>query len=122
MKNLVKRSEANTAQKLIIDTDEGAECFLMVKSAHSDDYRNGKLQALRNAAETLEGGIDDDSQAKILASMLSYAIVDWSLPEEFGEFTREKAEELLFEYPQICEAVDIFISSNKNFIEKKPKA
>lgn len=122
MKNLIKRDDANVAKKLIIDSDDGKECYLMVKSAHSDQYRNGKIHALREAAERTESGkYDDEAQARFMASMLSYAVTGWGLPKEFGKFSREKVETLLYDYPQVCEAVDLFISNNSNFAEKKPK-
>jgi len=123
MKNFLKRKDANTPQKLIIDSDDGQEFFLMVVSSYADVYKAGKQRVMREAAETMTASdFVDENQFKLVAKILATTVTSWSMPEEFGECTPENVEALLLEYPQICEAVDEFFSDNGKFIEKKFKA
>lgn len=118
--NYLKRSEANSAKKLILDSDEGEEYFLMVNSMYSDEYRVNRSAVYQKAAESSE--IKESNKQMLHAKLLAAAIVNWSVPKEYGKCTPENAEKLLFDFPQIADAVDIFISDDSQFIEKKSKA
>ena len=126
MLNYVKKSDASKSKKMILDSTNKEECFLMIVSAHSEEYRLNRSKVLRRVAES-EEGFTDKNQAMITAEMISGAVVGWKLPkdahEEFGEdCTPENVAKLLLQYPQIADAVDVFSSKDSQFIEKKSKA
>lgn len=120
MKSYLKRSQANTPQKLSLEGDNDKDDFyLMVVSYHSDVYRSNKSKILMTMAESKLEGSEEEQFARQLAQLAACAVVDWSLPEEYGEYSHEKAVDFLFEYPSITDAVDSTLSNNGNFLEKK---
>jgi len=118
MKNYLKRSQANAGQKFIIDADEG-DFYLMLASVYSDEYHFNKSLVQQKVAESVVGGDYKNQKAMFHAQMCAAAITEWSVPEEYGECTPENAEAFLYEYPQIAQAVDAFISNDRNYVEKK---
>ena len=120
MLNYLKRKEANTAKKMILDADDGEEFYLMIQSQYSDLYRNNRSIVLREAAASKEG-FTEQNQQMLHAKLLSSSIVEWSVPKEFGDCETENIEKFLIEYPEIADNVDIFSGNEAEFIAKKSK-
>ena len=115
--NYLKRAQCNSARKLLLDSDDKEEHFLMVTSLHSDAFADTKHKIYSELAETDQKFDKDKTHARLMAAL----VVDWCVPEEFGECTPENVEKLLYEYPQIADGVDTFATNTKNFVEKKSK-
>lgn len=119
----VKREDANTARKLPLFSDGDSKYHLMIVSTHSDQFKMRKNAVLREAAlSATDGKLDDKRTIELTAKLAASTITDWLMPEEFGEYSKESAEKLLLDYPQICDAVDAFSSKDGNYLEKKSKA
>ena len=119
MKGYIKRCEANEPQKFPLNSEESEDFHLMLVSAHSDEFYFNKSLVQQRVAESVVGGEFKNKKALLHAQMVAAAVVDWSVPDEYGECNQDNAEKFLYEYPEIAEAVDAFISQNKNYIEKK---
>jgi len=120
MQQFIKRSEANSQQKLSLFSEDGKDYFLLICSAYSDQYKIKKAEVFRLAAQSAtDGKYTPEVQLEMTAKMAAGSICGWFLPEEFGDYSPAGAEKLLLEYPQILEAVDVFSSKNENFIQKK---
>jgi len=116
----IKREQANASKKLSLFSDDGKDYYLMVLSAHSDAYKINYSVCMREAAQTVKDGVlTQDKQTELTAKLVSAALDGWFMPEDFGEFSKEKAEQLLLDYPQIRDAVDTFANDDKRYLEKK---
>jgi hypothetical protein len=119
----VSRTQANAGKVLPLYSKDGKDYSLTIISVHSDAFKLRRAAILREAAqEANDGRLDGQQQINLTAKLAASTVTGWNLPDEFGEYTPEGAEKLLFDYPQICEAVDLFSSNDANFLEKKLKA
>lgn len=115
----IKRDDANKAVTLPLFSDDSGVYYLEIISAYSDKFKTRKAAIFRDAAMAMtDGKFTDEKQQELTAKLAASTIVNWKLPEQFGDYTHEKAEQLLIDYPQILESVDDFSSDNDNFIKK----
>ncbi len=118
--NYLSRTQANSAQKLPIENGEKGDYYLEVVSIYSDKYRFNKSRVLQEMAESVvtNSNIDDETHSKHHAALCACCVVGWELPKEFGEYSSDSARNLLFQYPQLADAVDSFFSADHNFKKK----
>lgn len=116
----LKREKANEEKRMPLWSDDGQDYYLTVVSNLSDKHRMNKSLVFQEAAQNVgEGKLDDSKKAELTAKLCACSVTGWELPEEFGEFTQEKAGKFLFDYPQICDTVDRFCSALASNAEKK---
>lgn len=119
----VSRTEANESKTLPLYSESGKDYSLQVVSVCSDVFKLRRAAILREAAQTAgEGKLDGADQIRLTSKLAASTVTGWDLHDDFGEYTPEGAEKLLYDYPQICEAVDLFSSKDANFLAKKSKA
>lgn len=121
----VSRTQANDSKKLILRNSSGKDTgfYLMVASIHSDTAKIQKSRVQREIAESVVNNKHSDAeQIRLISKLVASTITGWKLPEEFGEYSKENAEKFLHEYPEICDAVDVFSTRDANYLEKKYNA
>ena len=120
MLNYLNIKDANSAKKIILDSTDGEEFFLMVLSMHSEQYRLNKSLMFKKVAEA-ESGYYEKNKDQIHSELIAGSVQSWSVPKEFGECTLENVTKLFTEYPEIMEIVNVFVGNNNEFFAKKSK-
>ena len=114
MEKYFTRALHSDAKKFELALPDGTNTgdYLMIVGTDSDQFRAARAELRRNAA--VISASKDRQAAEIVA-----CLVVGGDTGDGEEVTRERAAELLYQAPYLCDQVDNFAAIHANFLEKK---